>query len=612
MPTTTKRPALPIGRPALLALAVLGATAVLPPAPLAAQNPLARRSAATQPFAGSFRGEGLALELRWDAAQRGYRGTLSFEGQRYPCRVDERDGGAQGSFTVDGEAYEFRLALRGETLTLVSDGVEHRLVREAQGSGAASAPGGVGIALRHTNDQRFVIEQVTANGPAARAGLKPGGVLVAVDGQSVDGLALREVIARIGGPIGKLVTLTVEVEDELLDVVLERASLERAAAGPAADPRRAADAGSMPPAIAPGVRVTWYLGSATLNGVRSQLVQDDQGNWVDPQSGQRYSDRENPNAAGAGFLQLTILAADAQGIAGDTRNFVMLDPARGSVTSTVTQGLVGDAETLGEYWIHPRKLAATQEEKTPGHRVARLKYPLEGQVFDAIVFETRNASGYFRNTYDLATGLLLVGSSSTTGASVPTVDPNGRVSPGSGATTITSMMLRNVRDLQLPWAGAAAPALRRGEQRGYTGSYSTQIQGVPEMPMQYSFAVQIESAQRGFVVAKTRSRLESGYSAPQESETTRVFGVPMLAGLFVPPAVLRSLRPEQVLDEDPITRFRTVFAGVQDGHAVIVEQGPNETNRFAYELASGMLGAMDFRQTNGVGTTVVRLAVTGR
>lgn len=612
MPNPTRRPAPLKGRLALLSLAVLAATSLLPSAPLAAQNPLTRRSPANQLFAGSFRGEGIALELRWDAAQRGYRGTLSFEDQRYPCRADERDGAAQGSFTVDGEAYEFRLALRGETLTLVSDGVEHRLVRDAKDAGAAPAAGGVGIALRHTDDERFVIEQLSPNGPAARAGLKPGAVLVAVDGQPIDGLALREVIARIGGPIGKLVTLTIETEDERLDFVLERAALERAAAERAADPVRAADAGSLPPAIAPGVRVTWYLGSATLNGVRSQLVQDDQGNWVDPQTGQRYSDSASPNAAGAGFLQLTILAADAQGIAGDTRNFVMLDPARGSVTSTVTQGLVGDAETLGEYWIHPRKLAATQEQKTPGYRVARLKYPLEGRVFDAIVFETRNASGFFRNTYDLATGLLIVGSSSTTGASVPTVDPNGRVSPGAGATTITSMMLRNVRDLQLPWAAAEAPALRRGEQRSYTGSYSTQIPGVPEMPMQYSFAVQIESAQRGFVVAKTRSRLESSYSAPQESETTRVFGAPMLAGLFVPPAALRSLRPDQLLDEDPITRFRTVFAGVQDGHAVIVEQGPNETNQFAYELSSGMLGAMDLRQTNGVGTTVVRLSATGR
>ena len=319
---------------ALLGLAVLAAlSGAADGSMLSAQNPLARnRQNQDHPFAGRFAGDGLRLELRWDAQTAGYAGTLTSDGQAFPCTATEKGGSLRGSFRSGGEDYAFSASLDGDRLALVSDGETMNLRRE----GAAPRPGvpndqpagtrgGAGIALRVNDDHEFVIAQVAPAGPAARAGLKPGGILRAVDSKDVEGMTLEQVGALISGPVGKIVVLTVETADEVLDVMIERAVL-------GAPPKTGADTpveggngaghggmvagddrGLRPVANAdasgmlkPGTRITWYLGSATLNGVRSQLVQDDKGNWVDPQTGQRFSDQENPNAAGAGYLQFDI------------------------------------------------------------------------------------------------------------------------------------------------------------------------------------------------------------------------------------------------------------------------------------------------------------------
>lgn len=72
---------------------------------------------------------------------------------------------------------------------------------------------------------RLVVISTFADGPAARAGIKAGDTFVAVDGQLIDGWTVDEVTARVRGPAGTRVTLTVERDGQQLDIAIVRASL---------------------------------------------------------------------------------------------------------------------------------------------------------------------------------------------------------------------------------------------------------------------------------------------------------------------------------------------------------------------------------------------------
>ena len=68
-----------------------------------AQNPLAR----PDPFAGSFAGDQVALDLSGSNAQ--YSGSLTVHGNRFPVTAKSAGGVATGSFTVNGQNYSFTL-----------------------------------------------------------------------------------------------------------------------------------------------------------------------------------------------------------------------------------------------------------------------------------------------------------------------------------------------------------------------------------------------------------------------------------------------------------------------------------------------------------------------
>ncbi len=64
--------------------------------------------------------------------------------------------------------------------------------------------------------------------PAARAGIKPGDRIAAIDGTSIPGLALNDAIDKMRGPAGTKITLTIlrEGEKKPFDVTLTRAIVQ--------------------------------------------------------------------------------------------------------------------------------------------------------------------------------------------------------------------------------------------------------------------------------------------------------------------------------------------------------------------------------------------------
>ena len=85
----------------------------------------------------------------------------------------------------------------------------------------------VGIGIRNTPSPPFTVIDVIPDSPAERAGLRPGDVIVAVDGAPTADLTVREFSALIRGPRDTPVTLRIQRpgEAELREVTLTRAPI---------------------------------------------------------------------------------------------------------------------------------------------------------------------------------------------------------------------------------------------------------------------------------------------------------------------------------------------------------------------------------------------------
>ena len=102
-----------------------------------------------------------------------------------------------------------------------------------EGIGAVVRPGEVGdngeigdICPVLGPECRMVIVSVIEGSPAEKAGIRPGDVTVAVDGEPVDGRTVDEVVEAVRGPAETDVALTMERDGETYDVVVTRAAVE--------------------------------------------------------------------------------------------------------------------------------------------------------------------------------------------------------------------------------------------------------------------------------------------------------------------------------------------------------------------------------------------------
>src|SRR5467141_2381670 len=89
--------------------------------------------------------------------------------------------------------------------------------------------GGVGIWWVDSGNSGSTIDHVTPGGPAAQAGLLPGDVVVAVNGEPIEEASDASDLIR--GPIGAPVALSIRRNGALLTVQLVRVDLAALTAG---------------------------------------------------------------------------------------------------------------------------------------------------------------------------------------------------------------------------------------------------------------------------------------------------------------------------------------------------------------------------------------------
>lgn len=88
-----------------------------------------------------------------------------------------------------------------------------------------AARGGLGVQLSMNPEGHVQIDGLLGTGPAGEAGLQEGDLIVAVDGESLDGLEMGDVVKAIGGAAGTDVSLTVDRGGEQLQFDITREAL---------------------------------------------------------------------------------------------------------------------------------------------------------------------------------------------------------------------------------------------------------------------------------------------------------------------------------------------------------------------------------------------------
>lgn len=142
----------------------------------------------------------------WDQVERDFDGDV-------PADDDLLYSAIEGSLEALDD--RFTAFLRPELAARLREDME----------GAVS---GIGAFVNENDDGLFEIVAPIEGQPAMEAGLLPGDIIVAVDGQSVIDLSFDEIILLVRGPSGTEVTLLVRREDEpeLLEFTIVRATYE--------------------------------------------------------------------------------------------------------------------------------------------------------------------------------------------------------------------------------------------------------------------------------------------------------------------------------------------------------------------------------------------------
>jgi carboxyl-terminal processing protease len=88
-------------------------------------------------------------------------------------------------------------------------------------SGIQGTFGGIGAQVGLNSANQPIILAPLENSPAAKAGIKTGDVILAVNGESTQGLSLTEVVLLVRGPAGTTVRLLIQHEGEITPVEID-------------------------------------------------------------------------------------------------------------------------------------------------------------------------------------------------------------------------------------------------------------------------------------------------------------------------------------------------------------------------------------------------------
>jgi len=355
--------------------------------------------------------------------------------------------------------------------------------------------------------------------------------------------------------------------------------------------------------VKPGLRVTFFATSATIpRGDIAGVVQDTDGKWVDPNTGQAYSVEHNRSSYGEGYNQLDVVSLSDDAVAFTLRaygNDLMGGPVR-QLNSTASITLPGAA---ADWWMNPVVLDQTVDKLNgPGIKAARIPYKSADKQYNAVWISTKTAGGYMSNVIDLDSGLTLRYSSSYTSRPDGVSNIGGVPTQVGGGTNLGTTTFMGMRELKAPWIGMPMPKSLNGvRQLAYEGQTAMTMMGnTVSMPMRV--IVDITGRGPDFIAAKRTTRIDMQNGMPQQDIVSAALsGSHQLLPIAIPPRALARLRNGQVIDKDPFTKINTFVSFIgrdQTGNEVVTLTEYIDENAmrmdYVYESNSGILTAMQF------------------
>lgn len=300
-------------------------------------------------------------------------------------------------------------------------------------------------------------------------------------------------------------------------------------------------------------------------------------------------------SGGVGVMQIDVVGVGQKQAALAFRVMVKQALLPGAWGRPVQYGITTPLGKGEKYWIHPQVLAhsvKTHQAGDTGWKVAEATLQLAGTQWDCYALAWNRQGTIENRWYDKKTGLLVQQNGSTV---------------VNGTRSQSHMKLLGLRRRTLPWIGGAAP-----DWVHKISSFEYATVSIVRPPPSTGYrreariAITVQSRDPRFLVLKYPSR---GGMIPD----TGVAGTGSQGGIWLPPAALAGLRPQQVLDKDPHVDAQ-VFVGLASTdpngrrRIDIVEVLPGLRVTSTYDVTSGLLVAAKVKVDVEHATTTVTFA----
>jgi len=372
----------------------------------------------------------------------------------------------------------------------------------------------------------------------------------------------------------------------------------------------------------PGMRIVWWGGAASIQGERQQLEPDDNGEWVNKATGERFHQLETPGPAGMGFVVVDVLAAGAEGALLNLTQLLLHTDQNNATSITDFNGLASAPQRaedfslgssfLGDnFWLPPAFLATLADRNEAGLRILHMPYPLAGKTYRAVRVQAQTSAGWSQSTFDLDSGLMLVFSSTTQGGPVQVLGPQNQIQTGVGSTLLTYEQFVGARRTNLPGPGSRFPdSVRRWRAFSYSGTYATVIQGVdmqlPAYPIQMRYDV---TGGGGNFLSANLTTLGLPGAFPTPVGRTIVAGA--IGSLWVDPGALAALTPGQVIDNDVAIGMQVSCIGRQNNQTFLGFATALTQQSFGYDTRTGLLTWFENRMSLAPATITTTMQFAG-